>query len=343
LADPRFFRREGPFSLGVLAEKVGASLPNGTNADKVIVDTNPLQSATADDISFIDNRRYLDVLSDTQAGACVAHPDVQDRVPVGTIALLSNDPYRAFAQIAQLFYPTSSPKPGIHPSAHVDPTASIAATVRIDAGAVIGEGAEVGDGSWIGANAVIGDGVQLGSGCRIGSGTTIQYSVIGDRFILHPGARIGQDGFGFAPGPTHEKVPQLGRVLIGDDVEIGANTCVDRGTGPDTVIGNGCKIDNSVQIAHNVRLGQHCLMAAQVGISGSTTIGHYAMIGGQAGFAGHLTIGNGVSVAAQSGIMRDLADKSSVCGSPAVPIRQFFRSVSALEHLSARKKDKSDG
>ena len=338
MADKQFFNYHGSILLGVIAEKTGAELPDAGVANKAIADVQPLQAATTDDLSFIDNRRYLDVLETTQAGACFAHPDVALRVPKGTIALLSQDPYRAYATAAQLFYPAPTVTPTIHASALIDPSAFVSPSARVDAGAIIEADASVGERSWIGAHTIIHKGSKIGSDCRIGAQVTIQCAIIGDRVTLHPGVRVGQDGFGFAPGVFHLKVPQLGRVMIGNDVEIGANTCIDRGTGPDTVVGDGCKIDNMVQIAHNVRLGQHCLLAAHVGISGSTTIGNYTMVGGQAGFAGHLTIGDGVKIAAQSGVIRDVPSKSSMGGSPAVPVRDFFRSVSALERLAAKKR-----
>jgi UDP-3-O-[3-hydroxymyristoyl] glucosamine N-acyltransferase len=186
---------------------------------------------------------------------------------------------------------------------------------------------------------VIEAGVDLGEDCRVGANVTLSHCLIGARVVLHPGVRIGQAGFGFAPdAQAPVKVPQLGRVVIGDDVDIGANTTIDRGSGHDTVIGPGTMIDNLVQIGHNVVLGRGCILAGQVGISGSTSFGDFVMVGGQAGFAGHLRIGSGARIAATSGVMRDIEPGATVCGSPAVPITMFMKQVAVLQRL-ARKKD----
>jgi len=206
--------------------------------------------------------------------------------------------------------------------------------------AVIEQGVRLGRRCRVGANTVIAAGVEVGDDCRIGPNVTLSHCVIGSRVVLHPGVRIGQEGFGFASDPAGPvKVPQLGRVLIGNDVDIGANTTIDRGSGPDTVIGSGSMIDNLVQIGHNVILGRCCVLAGQVGISGSTRLDDFVMVGGQGGLAGHLHIGRGVRIAAKSGIMRDIPAGETVCGSPAVPLTEFMRQTAVLQRL-ARKKDK---
>jgi UDP-3-O-[3-hydroxymyristoyl] glucosamine N-acyltransferase len=209
---------------------------------------------------------------------------------------------------------------------------------QIDAGAVIGAHAEIAADCHIGANAVIGEGVALGANCRIGANSTISHAILGSRVYIHPGVRIGQDGFGFAMGPAgHLKVPQLGRVVVHDDVEIGANTTIDRGAGPDTVIGAGCRIDKLVQIGHNVQLGRGCVLVAQTGISGSTKLGDFVITAGQAGLTGHLTIGSGARIAAQAGVMRDVAPGETVGGSPAVPVTQWLRQTALLGQLAQKK------
>ena len=210
--------------------------------------------------------------------------------------------------------------------------------VHIGPNAVVSDGAEIGDGSEIGANTTICNGVKIGRNCRILPNVTLQCCLIGDRVILHPGVRIGQDGFGFAMSASgHMKVPQLGRVFIEDDVEIGANSTIDRGTGPDTIIAHGCKIDNLVQIAHNVQLGVGCILAGQSGVSGSTRLGNFVVLGGQVGIAGHITIGDGAQIAAQSGVFRSVDPGAKIGGTPAQPMKEWLRSV-ALQHQTGKKK-----
>lgn len=338
MADSRFYRNRGPFSLSALAKLCAAELSPGAPAEKRIRDVAPLEAAGPDELSFLDNKAYLEAFARSRAGACIVHPDFAPRAPKGMALLLAPKPYRAYARAARAFYPFEDPEPGIAPSAVVDPAAQLGAGVRVEAGAVIGAGAEIGARSWIGPNAVIGEGVVLGEGARIGANASLSHSIIGKRVLVYPGACIGQDGFGFAPDPSeHLKIPQLGRVVIGDDVEIGANATIDRGAGPDTIIGDRCMIDNLVQIAHNVQLGPGCVIAAQVGISGSTRLEQYVFIGGQAGLTGHLKIGAGARIAAQSGVMRDMAPGTTVGGSPALPIRDWHRQNVALAKLAKKK------
>ena len=214
------------------------------------------------------------------------------------------------------------------------PLARLEAGVTVDPGAVIGPHAEIGSGTMVGASAVIGPHVRIGRDCAIGAHASLSHALVGNRVIIHPGARIGQDGFGFAMSARgHLKVPQVGRVIIQDDVEIGANSTVDRGANRDTIIGEGSKIDNLVQIGHNVRIGRHCVIVAQVGISGSTDIGDFAVIGGQAGITGHLTIGSGAQVAAQSGVMNNVPPGARWGGSPAKDIREWFKTIAGVERL----------
>jgi UDP-3-O-[3-hydroxymyristoyl] glucosamine N-acyltransferase len=254
--------------------------------------------------------------------------------PPGMALILCTAPYKAYALIAQKYYPHPLQK-AAHTGAIIDPAARLGSNVHVSAGAVIGAGAEIGQGSYIGANAVIGDNVCIGVNAWIGPHVTVFCALLGDNVTLHPGVRIGQDGFGFAPDPKgFIKVPQLGRVIIQDNCDIGANTTIDRGSGPDTVIGEGTWIDNLVQIAHNVHIGRRCIIAAQTGISGSTEIGDFVMIGGQAGVTGHLKIGDGAMIAAQSGVMRDVGPRERVAGSPAMPARQHFREVASLARMA---------
>ncbi|OJX81004.1 UDP-3-O-(3-hydroxymyristoyl)glucosamine N-acyltransferase [Magnetospirillum sp. 64-120] len=341
MADARFFQVAGPFTLGQLADLCRAELSTGAKADQVVVDVASLENAESQHISFLDNRKYLAAFAETKAGAVIVHPDVADRAPAGVTLLLSKDPYRAYAMVAQAFYPASAPTEWRAPTAWIDPSAQIGADCWIGPGAVIGANAEIGARCRIEANAVIGDGVVLGEGGKIGANASVCCAIIGRNVSIYPGARIGQDGFGFAMGAQgHLKVPQLGRVVIGDNVEIGANTTIDRGAGPDTVIGDGCWIDNLVQIGHNVQLGRGCVVVAQVGISGSTQFGDFVAAGGQVGFAGHLKIGMGAKIMAQSGVIGDIPAGQTYGGYPAVPRMEWLRQQALLSKLARDKKQR---
>lgn len=339
MADPRFFTLAGPFSVAEIAARIGAEVAGAAEPERLLRDVAPLETATADELSFLDNRRYVDAFRSTRAGAVIVHGSLVDAAPPGVALLVTPQPYRGYARAAQVFYPDPPPTPHLDPRAAIDPGAAIGEGCAIEAHAVIGPGAEIGRRCLIGANAVIGTGVVLGDDVRVGANASLSHCLIGARVRIYPGARIGQDGFGFAPDPDAPvKVPQLGRVIIGDDVEIGANTTIDRGAGPDTVIGAGTMIDNLVQIGHNVQVGRGCVIVSQVGISGSTRLGDYVMIGGQGGLTGHLVIGTGARIAAQSGVMRNVEPGETVMGSPAMPIKNYHYLTAYLRRLAARKK-----
>jgi len=338
LPDSRFFSSAGPLTLAQIAEIAGFSAPDGADPDRAFEDVAPLDQAEANHVSFLDNRKYLPVFEKSKAGLCIAHPDMAGRAPAGMILLETDRPYRAYARVAAAFYPPVPIAPGVATSASVDPTAKIGADTGIEAGAVVGANVEIGARCQIGPNAVIAENVQIGDDCRIGACASISHSILGSRITVFPGVRIGQDGFGFHPDPEgHLRVPQLGRVLIHDDVEIGANTTIDRGANGDTIIGAGCMIDNLVQIAHNVELGRGCVLVAQIGISGSTKLGDYVFIAGQAGITGHLTVGSGARIGGQAGVMRNVAPGETVGGSPAVPVIQYHRQTAALARLAKKK------
>jgi UDP-3-O-[3-hydroxymyristoyl] glucosamine N-acyltransferase len=342
MSEPLFFRAVLEPSLVDICAWTGATAaPEIDLAGFFIARVAPLEEAGPGALAYFENPKYLAALTATRAAACLVAPHFAARVPEGTIALVTPQPYRAFAAVlTQLFPDAARPhslfgSSGISPGASIHPEARLETNVSADPGAVVGPRAEVGAGSVIGPNAVIGPGVRIGRDCSIGAGVTIANALIGNRVIIHPGAAIGQDGFGFAPGARgHLKVPQIGRVIIQDDVEIGANSTIDRGATRDTIIGEGTKIDNLVQIAHNVRIGRHCLIVAQVGISGSTELGDFVLVGGQAGLAGHLSIGAAAQIAAQAGVIADVPTKARIGGTPAVPVRAWLKAHAVLHKLA---------
>ncbi|MFV3129168.1 UDP-3-O-(3-hydroxymyristoyl)glucosamine N-acyltransferase [Niveispirillum sp. KHB5.9] len=343
MADPRFFDRAGPFTLAELAARCGATVAPGTDPDLKLFDVAPLDQAGEGQLSFLDNRKYVEAFQASKAAACVVHPSLADKAPAGMALLVSNKPYRSYALCAQAFYPVPSSTGLISPAAHVDPSAELGEGVDVAAGAVVEAGAWIGARTRVAANAVIGRNVRVGADSVIGACASLSHCLVGDRVVIYPGARIGQDGFGFAMDVTgHVRVPQLGRVIIEDDVEVGANVTIDRGAGPDTVIGKGCMIDNLVQIGHNVTLGAGCVIVAQSGISGSTKFDHHAVLAAQAGVAGHLTIGAGARIAAQSGVMRDVPPMTEVFGTPAQPKRQYFRQVAMMTRMAQGKSGRGD-
>ena len=337
----RFFLPTAAPSLGEVANWCGATLASDVDPGRVIRDVAPLDQAGLGDLTFLDNPRYLDALKQTRAAAVILAPRYANAAPATCAVLTVAQPYRAMAMVMTRLYP-SAVKPGsvfgetgISRTASVHPSARLEPGVIVDPGAAIGRGAEIGAGTVIGANAVIGPNVRIGRDGSIGASTTILAALIGDRVIIHPGAHIGQDGFGFALGARgHLKVPQIGRVIIQNDVEIGAGATIDRGANRDTVIGEGAKIDNLVQIGHNVVIGRHAVLVAQSGVSGSSAIGDFAALGGQAGIAGHLTIGAGAQVAAAAGVMTDIPAGERWAGAPAKPVRKFFREVAAIQRLA---------
>ncbi len=332
--DGRFFARTGPHSLAAVAEVAGGS---AQSEHRHLAGVAPLQSAEASQVSFLDNRQYAPLLAQTRAGAVIVHPDLASRVPPGSAAIVTAEPYLGWARVAALFHPPPPLRSGIHASAVVEPGAQVDATAEIGPFAVIGAGASVGPRCRVAAGAVIGPGVMMGPDCRIGAQASLSHAILGARVYIYPGARIGQEGFGFAQGPQgFVSVPQLGRVLLEDDVEVGANSTVDRGSAQDTVIGAGSRLDNLVQIGHNVRLGRCCVVVAQAGISGSTVLEDFVVVAAQAGLIGHLHIGAKARIGAQSGVMRDVAASADVLGAPAIPVREFFRNVAVLRKLAAR-------
>ncbi len=355
MSTPTFFRISAAPSVAEIVDWSDATPPAGADLAARVSSISPLERAGAGALSFLDNAKYLSSLASTRATAVFVQPRHVAHVPAGTLALVTREPYRALAVVAGRLYPdalrpgSSFGTAGVAPGAFVHPDAKLEAGVTVDPGAVVGPRAEIGMDSVIGANAVIGPDVRLGRSCSVGSHASVTHALVGDRVIIHPGARIGQDGFGFAMGRGgHLKVPQVGRVVIQDDVEIGANTTIDRGSNRDTVIGEGSKIDNLVQIGHNVSIGRHCVIVSQTGISGSTVLGDFAVTGGQAGLAGHLTVGAGAQIGAKSGVMNDIPAGERWFGIPAQPAREQFRLHAILRRLGRRgggsgSDDRGDG
>lgn len=350
MAEPSFFPVAASLSFSEVASLCGVALPEGADPVRLVEGVAPLETAGAGDAAYMDNPKYVAALTATGAGLCFVSPRFAERVPAGTVALVTPAPYHAFAKLLATFHPQAL-RPGsmfgsagVAPGAFVHATARLEADVTVDPGAVIGPGAEIGAGTVVGPHAVIGPQVRIGRNCSIGAGATLQCALIGNRVIIHPGVRIGQDGFGFAMGPKgHMKVPQVGRVIIQDDVEIGANSSIDRGASRDTVIGEGTKIDNLVQIGHNCVIGRHCVIVSQVGIAGSTTLEDFVVLGGQVGLAGHLTIGMGAQVAAQSGVAGDIPRGARYGGYPAQPALSWAREAALLKQLVAKRGKGSAG
>lgn len=334
MADPKFFAKSGEYSLQQLADVAQADIVRG-DPSMVLKDVAPLDQAGAGEISFFDNLKYKDSLKTTKADACILNDKALEIAPEGCAILVSASPYKGYAKIAQHFYPeVKSETSQISEHAQIASSANIGEGCRIDGNVVIGDNVKIGRNCIIEPNSVIYDGVEIGDYCRIGSNVSVTHALIGSYVSLYNGVRVGQDGFGFAIDPQgHVKVPQLGRVIIEDHVEIGANTTIDRGAGPDTVIGAGTWIDNLVQIGHNVRIGRGCILVSQCGIAGSTVIEDFVAIGGQVGVAGHLKIGMGVQLAAQSGVMKDIPAGATQMGSPAMDIKDYMKQVAFLKRM----------
>ena len=342
MADPRFFTAAGPFSLNELAEISGAEIGGGGDPATTFDEVAPLDRAGPTQVSFLDNKRYTGQFRVSAAGACIIASKHAEQAPAGMALLITSNPYRAYALVAQAFHPAPAPRPGLHPSAVVDSSARIGEGAEIGAGAVIGAGAEIGKNCRIGANAAVGEGVVVGEATQIGANVTLSHCLIGKDCQIHPGVCIGNRGFGFTLDPEgYLDVPQLGRVIIEDGVEVGANSTIDRGSGPDTVIGAGSKIDNLVQIGHNVTLGRGCVLVSLSGIAGSAKLEDHVLVGAQAGVAGHITIGKGAQLAGRAAVIRNVEPGVAVAGTPAMPIKDFFR-LCAIWRRQVKTRGKDD-
>ena len=340
MADQRFFTNKGPFTLARIMEISGCEIagnsdlnPNEIHIDDIL----PLEDAEENHISFLSNTKYMDLLKGSKARACFMDQKLVEKAPKKMICLVSRNPHKSYALATQLFYADvkGEEQQAIHPTAIIDETAVIGEGAQIDAYAIIEAGVEIGNNAKIGAYTHIKSGCVIGDHFTTFSNVTLSHSVIGSYVTIYPGARIGQSGFGYAMDPSgHVPVPQLGRVKIGNGVEIGANTTIDRGSWKDTVIGDGCVIDNLVMIAHNVVLGRGCVIVAQAGIAGSTKFGDFVVAGGQSGFGGHIEVGSGVQVGAQAGVTQDVAAGEKVNGTPALPLKKSLRKDILLKKLA---------
>lgn len=351
MTDPVFFAPSRRYTTAEIAALTGAQLLDPDAAETEIARIAPALTGGRGSLVFVEGQRNQHMLKDLVASAILCTADVSALVPAGIARLVTPRPQYAFAKIARLLYPSAAiPTPvtgqiGISPAAHISPLARIEEGATIEPGAVIGAGAALGRGTVVGPNAVVGASCQVGRDSFIGANVTIQNALVGDRVFIHSGAQIGQDGFGFVAGARGpERIPQIGRVVIQNDVEIGANTTVDRGAMNDTVIGEGTKIDNLVQVAHNVVIGRCSIIAGHCGLSGSVTIGDFVMLGGRVGVADHISIGDRAQIAASSGLMNDVPAGERWAGSPARPMREFFKEVAAIRALMKPKaKDANDG
>ena len=333
-ADPRFHPTIGLLPLASLLAACGGG-SDGPPA-QMFRGVAALSQAGPDEVSFLDAAKHAAGLPACRAGAVVLRALDVALLPPGCIGIVVPSPAAAFAAIARLFHPVQAPHGARHPSAVIAGSADLASDVDVGAYAVIDDGARLGPGCVIHSPAVIGAGVVLGAGCIVHTHASISHAVCGARVTLHPGARIGQEGFGF----THTAqgfvtMPQLGRVMLEDGVEIGANTCIDRGGLGDTVIGAGSRIDNLVQIGHNVQLGRLCVMVALAGVSGSAVLEDGVMMAGQSGVAGHLRIGARARIGGQAGVIGDVPAGADVLGMPAQPSRDFLRQTAVLRRLAA--------
>jgi len=349
MTEPFFFSRGRGLTVREIATLAGATLRPSADPERRITGIASLDRAAPHDLAFFDRQKFAAQLSETTAGACLMMERDAARAPARVSVLCVREPYRAFIEVTRSLFPDAL-RPsslfeasGVAAGALVHPSARLESGVTIDPGVVIGPQAEIGAGTLINAGAVVGPKVRIGRGCVIGANSSITHCLMGDRVIIHPGCAIGQDGFGYVKAQgAHRKILQVGRVVIQDDVEIGAGTTVDRGALRDTVIGEGSKIDNLVQIGHNVSIGRHCIIVSQCGISGSVVIEDHVILAGQVGLADNVTIGEGAIIGARSGVMSDVPAGEKWFGYPAMRGREFLRNMMTLRRWVKEEEDAGD-
>ena len=341
--NPRFHSTRGPFALEVLASIAGAVVYKKENSKLMIHGVSSIENARSGEITYVSIDKTIYKLKDSLASACIIKFYDPKRVPDNIACIISSDPHASYAKIAQKFHPSENNISGISENIKLSTKAKIGEDVSIDSFTIISDGVELGDGCVIGSGVYIGPNVKIGERTIVSSNTTIECADIGKDVLIYSGVRIGQRGFGFAPTKEgHIKIPQLGQVIIENNVEIGANCCIDRGSSDNTQIGEGTFLDNLVHVAHNVKIGKHCAIAGQVGIAGSAIIGDFCMFGGQVGIGGHVNLGSAVQAAGQTGITRNVKSGSKLGGTPAVSLTQYHRQAVKLKKISRKSNDKND-
>ncbi|MDR2778651.1 MAG: UDP-3-O-(3-hydroxymyristoyl)glucosamine N-acyltransferase [Rickettsiales bacterium] len=334
-----FYRKREYVTVAEIAGLIEVKNVTSLDGEAKIYDVNTLARATKKEITFLSNIKYKKDLERTEASYCIVDENHSEYLPEKVIPIVVDNVQYACAILLDYMYtvPQFLVKPGVATGTWVDPTAKIGDGTEIQSGVSLGKGVIVGSNCKICSNVVVNHDCRIADGTYVGANSTISYAEIGKNVTIHSGVSIGQCGFGFASDAVSiRKIPQLGLVVIGNNVEIGSGTCIDRGALENTTIGDNSKLDNLVQIGHGVRIGRSCFITAQVGIAGSTVIGNYAQIGGKAGIAGHITIGERVKIAAYSGIMKNIGDDEAVGGIPAMPVEDWHRLTIALKKLIKR-------
>lgn len=334
MVDTEFYINNGPFTLQKIMEITGAVLSDTSKVLTEIKNIATLEKAGEGDLCFFYDKKAKAKGEKIKATACIVSKELKDFVAENVIVLVSDNPKLAFLKLVSAMYSEKEHKVGIAASAKIDASAKLGKNCFVGENVVIEAHVVIGDNCVIEHGAVITEGCKIGNDCRIGVNAKVSFCNMGNNCYIFAGAQIGNDGFGFMMiDGRHRRIPQVGRVIIGDDVEIGSNTCVDRGALDDTVISSGCRIDNLVQVAHNDTLGRGCIVVAQTGIAGSCTFGDYVVCGGQTGFADHLTVGSGAQIGAQSGVMQNIEPGEVLMGYPAQPIKDFMRQALYLKKV----------